>query len=276
MQEEYQISKLVEIRRELDGGRGDFTTMGVIIDSTNPHRKDAKKDFCMKLKIIDSSSPNDPCHVFLYSRHVEDFPKSIKVGDILFLKKYGFEIWNDSLQAKKQFKVLGSEFQFFSGEPNLENYAQIGQQTALDDFDSSILSSIRELRKFSQNYFKKNSVPLYNKNSKKSSDFDLILEVTSSEKLNEGFKLFLTDRQNDFELNYRYSVEPGIYKVRSIADFNWNGKKGILIGNDYTCLLEISSWMKSHNVDDWSKLTPPKNPEAIKAEREIISTNILN
>ena len=64
--------------------------MGVIVDCTNPHRKDAKKDFCVKLKIIDPSSSNDPCHVFLYSRQLEDFPRNIKLGDILFVNKYNF------------------------------------------------------------------------------------------------------------------------------------------------------------------------------------------
>jgi hypothetical protein len=66
----------------------------VIVDCTNPHRKDAKKDYCLKLKIIDSSSPTDPCVVFLYARTADDFPHGIKIGDILFLNKYQFEIWN--------------------------------------------------------------------------------------------------------------------------------------------------------------------------------------
>lgn len=180
MNEEYTITKIADIRRQASADRAEFSTIGVIIDCTNPHRKDTKRDFCLKLKIIDASSPSEPCNVFLYSRHAEDFPQNIKFGDILFLNKYGFEIWNDSLQAKKQFKVLGSEFRFFSGEPSLESYSQIGQQTSLDDFDSSLLNSIRELRKFSQNYFKKNNVPLYSKNSKQSSDFDVILQVKST------------------------------------------------------------------------------------------------
>lgn len=64
--------------------------MGIIVDCTNPHRKDSKKDYCLKLKIVDPSSLNDPCHVFLYSKTINDFPKNIQVGDILLLHKYGF------------------------------------------------------------------------------------------------------------------------------------------------------------------------------------------
>lgn len=47
----------------------------------------------------------------------------------------------------------------------------------------------------------------------------------------------MTNTVNDFEINYSYDVSPGVYKVRSIADFSWNNKKCILIGNDYTCFL---------------------------------------
>lgn len=95
--------------------------------------------------------------------------------------KYAFEIWNDSLQAKKHYKVPGNEFRFFSGEPTIDNYAPIAPQNPIDDFDGSMLNLLRELRKFSQGYFKKHNIPLYSKNDKKkSSDFDLILQVKST------------------------------------------------------------------------------------------------
>jgi hypothetical protein len=68
----------------------EFSAMGVVVDCTTPHRKDTKKDYCLKLKIIDQSSINDPCNVFLFSRNDDDFPSSIKVGDILLLRKYQF------------------------------------------------------------------------------------------------------------------------------------------------------------------------------------------
>ena len=196
MNEEYHFTKLAEIRRQVSTEKNEFTTMGIVVDCTNPHRKDAKKDFCVKLKMIDPSSPTEPCHVFLYSRQAEDFPRNIRLGDILLLNKYGFEVWNDALQAKKHFKVFGAEFRFFSGEPNADGYTPIGNQNAIDDFDGSVLGLIKELRKFSQNYFKKNNVPLYTKSSKLASDFDLILQVTGSEPLNEGFKIRMKDTVN--------------------------------------------------------------------------------
>ena len=175
MNEEYSFSKLGDIRKQVSADNNEFSTMGIVVDCTNPYRKDSKKDFCLKLKLIDPSSPSEPCHVFLYSRTPEDFPRNIKIGDILLLHKYGFELWNDTLQAKKHFKVFGAEFRFYSGEPTSEGYSPIGTPNAINDFDGSILGQIRELRKFSQNHFKKNNVPLYTKSSKLASDFDLIL-----------------------------------------------------------------------------------------------------
>ncbi len=35
-----------------------LSTIGIIVDSTNPYRKDIKKDFCMRLKLIDSTLTN--------------------------------------------------------------------------------------------------------------------------------------------------------------------------------------------------------------------------
>ena len=155
--------------------------MGIIVDSTNPHRKDSKKDYCLKLKIIDPSTVNEPCQVFLFSKSITDFPQNLQVGSILLLHKYGFEVWNDMLQAKKHFKIMGAEFRFISGNPSLEGYSFLeGQNSSIDDFDGSVLNLIKELRKFSQGYFKKNNVPLYTKGSKLSSDFDLILKVEGS------------------------------------------------------------------------------------------------
>lgn len=90
MNKEYTLTKLADIRRQTSGERSEFSTIGIIVDCTNPHRKDSKKDFCLKLKIIDASSFNEPCVVFLYARNAEDFPRYIKCGDMLFLNKYQF------------------------------------------------------------------------------------------------------------------------------------------------------------------------------------------
>jgi hypothetical protein len=71
-------------------------------------------------------------------------------------------------------------------------------------------------------------------------------------------------------------VKPGVYKVRSIADSSWIGKKCILIGNDYTCFLEIPNWMKSHDHKNWEKLVEVKNTADSKKEIEKLETKILH
>lgn len=86
----------------------------------------------------------------------------------------------------------------------------------------------------------------------------------------------MTNTVNEFELNYSYDLTPGVYKVRSIADLSWSGKKCILVGNDFTCFLEIPSWMKSHEPKEWEKLVAAKNSGEVKAEREKLETKILN
>lgn len=88
------------------------------------------------------------------------------------------------LQAKKHFKIMGADFRFFSGNPSSESFSFLeGQSNSIDDFDGTVLNLVKELRKFGQTHFKKNNVPLYTKNSKLSSDFDLVLKVEGSEKL---------------------------------------------------------------------------------------------
>ena len=70
-------------------------------------------------------------------------------------------------------------------------------------------------------------------------------------------------------------MRPGVYKIRSIADLSWSGKKCSLVGNDYTCFLEIPAWMKSHEAKEWEKLVPGKSTEQ-KPEKDRLETKILN
>jgi hypothetical protein len=57
-------------------------------------------------------------------------------------------------------------------------------------------------------------------------------------------------------LNYARNIEPGVYKIRSVANVKWEEKLGTLIGNDYTYFLEIANWMKSYDSKEWDRLIP--------------------
>lgn len=70
-------------------------------------------------------------------------------------------------------------------------------------------------------------------------------------------------------------VEPGVYKVRSVAEAKWEQKFCSLSGNDYTFFLEIANWMKSYDAKEWDRLVC--SPEAMKKKikRSKIETKIL-
>lgn len=52
------IETLKKIKSEA-GPNKQFSTLGVVTDSTNPYRKDFKKDYVMRLKIIDGTLNNE-------------------------------------------------------------------------------------------------------------------------------------------------------------------------------------------------------------------------
>ncbi len=58
MSNKLTIESLKKIKSEAAPNKH-LSTIGVIVDSTNPYRKDVKKDYCMRLKLIDSSLPNE-------------------------------------------------------------------------------------------------------------------------------------------------------------------------------------------------------------------------
>jgi hypothetical protein len=151
----------------------------------------------------------------------------------------------------------------FSGNPLS---TELDVKSELDERESNrelnvYHSRIQALRAFSQKYFKTNNVPLVTKNSMKSSDFDMILRVTGCVPLNGSFKLSLTDSVNRYELIHREQIDNGIYKVRSIANLEWDEDGGILLGNDYTNFILVPDWMKSAKEKEWEK---PRRPAGIK------------
>jgi len=116
------------------------------------------------------------------------------------------ELYKDTLQAKKAFKVEDSYFRLFSGNTELSNYSPIDKKVGLDDEDGKILTALGELRKFSKTHFKNTRVPVLFRNdnlpkegkgkaavkSVTSSDFDIILRVVESVDAVTHFKIRLT------------------------------------------------------------------------------------
>jgi hypothetical protein len=89
------------------------------------------------------------------------------------------------------------------------------------------------------------------------------------------FKIRLTNEKEDFQLNYTRRIEPGVYKIRSVADSKWEDKLCSLTGNDYTYFLEISSWMKSFDPKEWDRLVVTNESKVRKIKRAKIESTVL-
>lgn len=76
----------------------------------------------MKIKIIDQSYSKDPCSVFIYGNNLESFPKITQIGDIIFLKRYQFEVWKDSFLQAKNLNKKAAEHTVFSGHPDSKSF----------------------------------------------------------------------------------------------------------------------------------------------------------
>jgi len=197
------------------------------------------------------------------------------------LNNFKFELYNDKLQAKKVYKNDESYFRIFSGRPDTNNYSPIDKKVGLDDEDGKILNSINALRAFSKTYFSKHKVPVLFKEGKKtaqkltSSDFDMILRVIETVELQNHYRVRLTNDKDEFLLNYTRSINPGVYKIRSVADYKWEDKICNLTGNDYTFFIEISSWMLSYDSKEWEKLSATPDTTVKKSKRARIETKVV-
>lgn len=54
-----------------EADRKDQTTLALIVDVTAPHKKDVKKDYILRMKVMDESRPTELCSVFIYSPELD-------------------------------------------------------------------------------------------------------------------------------------------------------------------------------------------------------------
>lgn len=291
MSRDRQLLTLQQLRREQEKGKKEgpeklYSTMGVIVDCSSVYRYEANRDYTQKLKVIDSSSPNETLQVYLWSNKKEDFATSLKVGDVIFINNFKIDSYHDQLQAKKAFKNEDSYFRIFSGSPETTHYSPVDKKVGLDDEDGKILTTLNQLRAFNKQHFKTHRVPIVFKSEpvkgkadpKKltSSDFDMILRVVECVEMANHFKIRLTNEKDEFHLNYTRHVEPGVYKVRSVAEAKWEDRVCNLAGNDYTFFLEISNWMLSYDPKEWERLASTPDSGKKRQRRERLETKAMN
>lgn len=101
-----------------------------------------------------------------------------------------------------------------------------------------------------------------------------------SVEVSNHFRICLTNDKEDYQLNYTRSIEPGVYKIRSVAETKWDEKLCSLTGNDYTYFLEIQPWMRSFDSKEWDKLVPSESKvrkiKRAKLESTVLSRKKLN
>ena len=109
------------------------STIGLIVDASGAYRYEKNRDFTQKIKIIDATNQNEPLQVYIWSGQKEDLTLNLKIGDIIYLNNFKFELYQDKLQAKKVYKNEDSYFRIFSGSPDTSNYSPIDKKVGLDD-----------------------------------------------------------------------------------------------------------------------------------------------
>ena len=103
----------------------------------------------------------------------------------------------------------------------------------------------------------------------------MILRVIETVEMSNHYKVRLTNEKDEFHLNYTRNINPGVYKIRSVAEYKWEDKICNLTGNDYTFFIEISSWMLSHDPKEWDRLTSTPETTVKKVKRARIESKVV-
>lgn len=82
--------------------------MGIIIDATSFYYDEDKGHYIKRLKIIDSSfNMTKPinglkfgyCTVTIFAKRPDELPEVRALGDIIYLRRFAFEKYNDNFQS---------------------------------------------------------------------------------------------------------------------------------------------------------------------------------
>ena len=167
-----------------------------------------------------------------FGKSPDELPAPTKIGQLIYLRRYDFNIWNNKFQAKK---TAGNISSWTLIDGDLDDTRDCIKSTK-EDFDLGsekyihLISPIHELRLFAREYFQKQSVVF---ESEDSSDTDFILRV--KEAVNEQYTL--TNGLNDYtvSLEDQRPLIGSIIRLRSISKIEGNK----LVKNPYTWALEV-------------------------------------
>lgn len=221
-------------------------TLGTIVDCTAIYKVHENKDYIRRIKIVDSSlnqlnsiNGSTHCTVMFFGKTPDELPAPTKIGQLIYLRRYDFNVWNGKFQAKKTAGNISS-WTLISGE--VGDHSDCIKSTK-DDFDLGsekfihLISPINDLRVWNRGYFQKQSVAF---GSVDSSDLDLILKV--KEAVNEEYVLTNGVADYNITLEDQRPLIGSVIRLRSISKVDGDR----LVKNPYTWALEVDPEMKSY------------------------------
>lgn len=143
-------------------------SIGLIIDATAPYKPTNTNDYMCKIKLIDHTlnetqkiEGNTYCTVMIFGKTPNDLPRPNKFGQILYLRRYTFNMWEGKFQAKKTQNDISSWVLFKGGcnQMGFGDYQASKPNISLEDEKyTSLISPLRELRSFGRQYLAKESL----------------------------------------------------------------------------------------------------------------------
>jgi hypothetical protein len=196
--------------------------LGLIIDCSAVYKTNAERDYIRKIKIVDTSlnqhhSYNNVsyCTVMFFGKNPEDLPQPTKIGQILYLRRYDFNIWNNKFQSKRTAGNISSWI-LFSGDATQAGFTYIQASRPDISLNSDkylqIFSPLRDIRHFAVSYLKDTSV--LTAVNVKTRDLDIVLKVKDS----VGNDYILSNGVQDFTAKLDQKILVGsVVKIRSVG-----------------------------------------------------------
>lgn len=139
---------------------------GVIIDATGHYKTEDSKDYITRIKIIDHSlninnkalykSLESFIYVFIYTETVNEAPQIGKMGDVIKLENFYFNVFENT--PKAIFKKKFSSWTIFDGRKNANNFPVMTSNKMSKSLNEYEKNHIYKLRIWSETFFKTKSL----------------------------------------------------------------------------------------------------------------------
>jgi len=178
-----------------------------------------------------------------FAESEDQLPHPRCIGDILYLRRFSFEKWNDQFQAKVCFKSISSWALLCGDSTNgFNDYQKSKLDMHLEDskFDN-IRQPLREIRIFGRKYLENHSIIKSLKPGVTTKDDDYIVQLVR--RLENG-SLIVNNGEKEWVLNETPSAmqENEIGKLRSVAQIRKEDAELVVCRNNFTSLTKLPEW----------------------------------